>query len=85
MFASLNAQYRSRMNLPTAGWVPANTVVNATLLSRRIGERLDLSASIYNLFNTGHSDPSSGVTLQRTIKQDGRGCRVTMTWHFGER
>jgi iron complex outermembrane receptor protein len=84
-FASLDAQYRSRMHLPDEGSVSPFAVVNATLLGRRIGKHFDFSASIYNLFNKRYADPSSGVTLQRTIEQDGRSFQVKMTWRLGDR
>jgi iron complex outermembrane receptor protein len=85
VFARLDGQYRSRMSLPTTDSVAPYMGLNATLLGRRIGKRLDLSASVYNLFNKQYVDPSSGVTLQRTIQQDGRSFRIKMTWHLGER
>jgi outer membrane receptor for ferrienterochelin and colicins len=85
IFASLDGNYRSRMQLPTGGYVSGFTVLSATLLGRRIGKDVDLSASVYNLLDKRYFDPSSGVTLSRAIQQDGRSFRVKVTWHIGER
>jgi iron complex outermembrane receptor protein len=85
MFVSLDAQYRSRIQNLTGGSVSPFAVVNATLLARNLGKRVDLSASIYNLLNKKYFDPASTENLQQEIQQDGRSFRVKMTWHWKER
>ncbi len=85
LFASVDAQYRSRIESQTEGSISPFSVVNATLLGRKIGKHGDLSASVYNLFDKRYSDPVSSENLQTSIPQDGRNFRVTMTWHLGER
>ena len=85
LFASLDAQYRSRIQSQSDGSISPFSVVNVTLLGRRIGKRVDLSASSYNVLDKRYSDPVSSENLQNSIPQDGRNFRVTMTWHLGER
>jgi iron complex outermembrane receptor protein len=85
LFLSLDAQYRSRIESVSDTSVSPFSVVNCTLLGRKIGKQLDLSASVYNLLNKRYSDPGSGDNLQSAIPQDGRSFRVKMTWHLGER
>jgi outer membrane receptor protein involved in Fe transport len=82
---SLDAQYRSRIQTSSGTSVSPFSIVNLTLLGRRLGKHLDASASVYNLLDKKYFDPSSGDTLQQAIQQDGRSFRVKMTWHWGER
>lgn len=85
LFASFDAQYRSRIQSLDSGTVSPFTVVNATLLGRNIGKHLDLSGSIYNLLDKSYFDPPSSANLQMPIQQDGRSFRIKLTWHPGER
>jgi iron complex outermembrane receptor protein len=84
VFFSLNAQYRSRIQSLDSGPVSPFTVVNATVLARNIGKHMELSGSVYNLFDRQYSDPPSSANLQLPIRQDGRSIRVKLTWHMGE-
>ena len=85
MFVSLDAQYRSRIQNLAGGSISPFAVVNATLLARNLGKRVDLSASIYNLLDKQYFDPPSTENLQQAIQQDGRSFRVKMTWRWGGR
>jgi outer membrane receptor for ferrienterochelin and colicins len=85
LFASVNAQYRSRMQ-PLAGHsVSPFSLLNFTLLTRTLGHRLDFSGGVYNLLDKKYFDPAAGQTLQQQIEQDGRSFRLKLTWHIGER
>jgi iron complex outermembrane receptor protein len=84
-FASLDAQYRSGMTTFTGGSVSPFTIVNASLLGRRIGKRVDLSANVYNVLDKEYYDPPSTGLSELKVPQDGRTFRVKMTWYFGER
>jgi iron complex outermembrane receptor protein len=84
IFASIDAQYRSRIQPLAGATVSPFSLVNVTLLGHSIGKRLDISASIYNLLNKRYYDPPSIEDLQRAISQDGRSFRIKMTWHLGE-
>jgi outer membrane receptor protein involved in Fe transport len=85
LFASFNAQYRSRLETLGGSSVPPYAVVNVTLLARRLGEHFDLAASAYNLLDKKYFDPSAGDALQPAIQQDGRSVRLKLTWNIGER
>jgi outer membrane receptor protein involved in Fe transport len=85
LFLSLDAQYTSRIQVPSGGSVSPFSVVNFTVLGRNLGKHVDVSASIYNLLDKKYFDPSSGDTVQQANQQDGRSFRIKMTWHPGER
>ena len=57
-------------------------VTNLTLFNQHLIKGLDLSASVYNLFDKGYSDPGGGEHLQNQIKQDGRVFRFKLTYAF---
>ncbi len=83
--ASVDAQYRSRLETLSGGSVSPFAVVDATLLGRNIGRHLDVSAGAYNLLNKAYSDPASGALQQDSIRQDGRSLRLQVTWRLGDR
>ena len=85
MWVSLDAIYRSRVQSISGTTISPFAVVNATLLTRRLGKHMDLSASVYNLLDKTYFDAASNELLQSRIQQDGRSFRLTMTWHLGER
>jgi len=55
---------------------------NLTLFSHGVREGLDLSASVYNLFDKSYQDPASLDHRQDSIVQDGRTFRVTASYRF---
>jgi len=57
-------------------------ITNLTLFNQHLIKGLDLSASVYNLFDKGYSDPGGGEHLQNEIKQDGRVFRFKLTYAF---
>ena len=57
-------------------------VPNLTISTRKLPKRLELSASLYNLFDTKYGDPGSEEHLQNIIAQDGRSFRVKLTYTF---
>ncbi len=83
--ASLDAQYRARIETLAGTSVSPFTVVNATLLGRTLGRHADVALSAYNLLNKSYADPASGVNVQAAIPQDGRNVRLQFTWYFAER
>ena len=84
-FASLDAQYRCGMTTFNGGSVSPFTIVNVSLLGRRIGKRVDLSANLYNVLDKKYYDPPSTGLPESEVRQDGRTFRVKMTWYLGER
>jgi outer membrane receptor for ferrienterochelin and colicins len=85
MFVGLNSQYRSGMATITGGHISPFSIVNLDLLGRKIGKQVDLTASVYNLFDKEYYDPPSTAVSQGAIQQDGRTFNVKMTWYLGER
>jgi outer membrane receptor protein involved in Fe transport len=65
------------------GSVPSATLLNATLLTRQLDRRLELSASVYNLLDKTTYDPPGGGDPERRIAQDGRSLRLQLTFHLG--
>ena len=57
-------------------------VSNLTLSSRNLIKGLDLSASLYNLFDAHYDYPASDEYVPDVIRQDGRTFRVKATYHF---
>jgi outer membrane receptor protein involved in Fe transport len=55
---------------------------NLTLLGRNLAPGLDLSASVYNLFDKEYASPGSAGHLQDSIVQDGRRYGLRVTWRF---
>jgi len=82
VFSGLELQYSSEtQNLahqPTAGYV----VTNWTLFSHELIKNLEVSASIYNLFDKKYGFPGGPEHLQQTIQQDGRTFRFKVTYRF---
>ena len=57
-------------------------IVNLTLFSRELVKNLELSASVYNLFDQRFSDPATRFHKQDTLERDGRTFRVKLTYRF---
>lgn len=82
---SFDAQYRSRIDSLEAGPISSATLVNATVFSRNLGKHLDISGSVYNLFDRHYFDPPPSANLLVPVPQAGRSLRVKLTWGLGER
>jgi len=59
-----------------------HAVANLTLTSQKLAHGLELSASIYNLFDRRYSDPGRPEHLQDVIPQDGRNFRFKLSKRF---
>ena len=87
-FATIETLYSgSRLN--TAGdRIAGSPIVNLTLLNRDLVKRLDLSASIYNLFDTRYAMPVGSEQTNslsenlRSIQQDAITFRIKATYRF---
>jgi iron complex outermembrane receptor protein len=82
VFLGLEEQYTSAKRTMTDGRTRDFFTTNLTLFSRNLLKNLELSGSIYNLFNTGYAVPVGGEFIQDSIRQDGRTFRVKATWRF---
>ncbi|WP_161993185.1 TonB-dependent receptor plug domain-containing protein [Lacisediminimonas profundi] len=57
-------------------------IANATLFSARLAKGLEMSASIYNVFNRRYADPGANEHLQDSLRQDDRSWRLKFTYGF---
>jgi iron complex outermembrane receptor protein len=84
MFVTLDARFQSRVKAIDGSKVSPFSVVDLTILGRRIGKHTSISGSIYNVFDKKYFDVGSGANIQPAIQQDGRTARIKVTWKFGE-
>ena len=85
LFAGLEVLFTSSRSTLRGSPVNAYGVTNLTLLSRNFWKRVELSASVYNLFNQRYFDPGSLDQLGsglRQIRQDGTTFRLKATFSF---
>lgn len=78
----LELQYLSDRNTPQGDIAEGYSITNVTISSHKFFDQLELSASIYNLFDKEYADPASEEHVQSSIIQDGRNYRVKLTYDF---
>jgi len=82
LFAGLEVQYTSKRDAVRGKELDAFTIANLTLTAPKVWKKLDLSASIYNVFDEDYDDPGSEEHFQDGIEQDGRLYRVKLQYSF---
>ena len=82
VFLGVEEQYTSRKNTLSGSQTGDFFITNVTLFSRNLLKNLELSGSVYNLFNSKYFVPASGEHLLNSIEQDGRTFRVKATLRF---
>lgn len=82
LFASLDAQYTSSAQTLAGNTLSGFSVFNFTMLGHALGRHLDLSGSVYNVFNKKYFDPGRPEDTEDSIQQDGRNFRVKITCRF---
>ncbi len=83
LFASLEDQYLGRRKIEGGGYAGAFHVANLTLFSQQVLDWIELSASIYNIFDKKYSDPvSKDLTPIDRVQQNGRNYRLKLTYAF---
>jgi outer membrane receptor for ferrienterochelin and colicins len=82
IFAGIEEQFVDRRKTRDGKFTKASFVTNLTLFSRDLLKNLELSASIYNLFDYDYGDPVGPEHVQDVIQQDGRTFRVKLTYRF---
>jgi len=82
VFLGLEEQYTGAKRTLKGSETRDFFITNLTLFTRNLLKNLELSGSVYNLFNTGCSVPVGGEFIQDSIRQDGRMFRVKATWRF---
>ena len=82
IFLGIEEQYTSERKTSSGGKADGYFVTNLTLFSQNLLKGLQVSASVYNLFNNNFADPAGEEHLQDSIKQDGRTFRLKVTYAF---
>ncbi len=78
----IEEQYTSKRKTRSGDETGAYAVTNLTLFSQHVVEGLELSASVYNLFDEKYSDPASAAYRQDVLEQDGQTFRFKATYSF---
>jgi iron complex outermembrane receptor protein len=78
----LELQYTGPRRLKDGGSTGGFVTTNITLLGQELLKNLDVSTSVYNLFDKKYSDLVSGGYEQVTIPQDGINWRIKLTYRF---
>jgi outer membrane receptor for ferrienterochelin and colicins len=87
-FATLETLYSSSRLNTVNEKIAGAAIVNLTLLNRDMMDGLDLSASVYNLFDTRYAVPAGSEQTNslsetlRSIQQDGITFRIKATYRF---
>jgi iron complex outermembrane receptor protein len=78
----LEWQYTDRRRTLSGGETASHVLTNLTLSSGRLVKGLEISASLYNLFDKAYSGPGGEEHLQDVIPQDGRGWRLKLNYRY---
>jgi outer membrane receptor for ferrienterochelin and colicins len=81
-FGGIEVRYLSNRTGDTGEKAPPYWITNLTLFSHRWVNGLELSVSIYNLFDRHYSDPTPLELRQNILEQDGRTYQARLTYHF---
>lgn len=81
-FFSLDGQYVGGRLTAAGGRQGGYSVVNATLFSQKLLRSMDLSATVYNVFDRKFADLGGPEHVQEFIPQDGRNFRLKATTRF---
>jgi outer membrane receptor for ferrienterochelin and colicins len=83
LFGGVEVQYVGERKARTGESLNGFFLTNLTLLSLNLPLRgLELSASVYNVFDYRYRDPASEEHRQSAIEQDGRSFRLKLTYGF---
>lgn len=82
VFAGLELQYHGSARTLAGSRADDFVTANLTLFSRELVKGLEVSASVYNLFDTKYGYPGAEDHLQDVIEQDGRSFRLKLTYRF---
>lgn len=82
IFMAIEEQYTSKRKNISGTYTDSFYITNLTFFSKDVLKTLNVSASIYNLFDRTYSDPASEEHIQEAIEQDGRAYRLKITYRF---
>jgi outer membrane receptor for ferrienterochelin and colicins len=85
LFVGIEGHWVSRRDTLSGPGTRGFFLMNGSLFAQNLAKGLELSASVYNLFDTHYSDPAGPQNLQQAIEQDGRNFRVKLTYRFSAR
>jgi outer membrane receptor for ferrienterochelin and colicin len=80
--AGLDAQYVSAKGTLGGARTREYILTNLSLLAPRVFKRVDVSATLYNVFDVTYGVPVSEGHRQDILQQDGRSFRVKTTLHY---
>jgi outer membrane receptor for ferrienterochelin and colicins len=81
-FVGLEEQFTSNRKTLADNKADEFFITNLTLFSKNVIKGLEISASVYNLFDKKYGDPGSREHEQDIIRQDGRNYRLKLTYSF---
>jgi len=82
LFFSVEEQFTSKRKTITDNEAKAFFITHVTLFSQNLIKRLEISGSIYNLFDKKYGDPGAGEHVQDILSQEGRHYRLKLTYSF---
>ena len=82
VFFSPELQYMSKRKTLAGNDAEEALVMNVTLFARKLFPGLEISGSVYNLFDKTYGDPVGAEFRQDVINQDGRTFRLKLTYRF---
>lgn len=82
LFWGVDLQYYSRVHTFQGNHTDDIITVNTTLFCRPVGRNLDVSATVYNVFDEPQGFSGAAEHVQDTIPLAGRSFRVKLTYRF---
>lgn len=80
LFASADAQYVSERRTVAQTDLGGYLLVNVTLFTRKLTERMDISGGLYNIFDKQYAESGGLEHRETSIPQDGRSFRIKLTY-----
>jgi iron complex outermembrane receptor protein len=81
-YLGIEEQYTGTLETSGGGSAGNYFNTNLTLQNKTMIKNVDISASLYNLFDESYSFPGSDEHVQDKIQQDGRSYRFKLTWRL---
>jgi len=82
IFVGIEEQFTDSRKTRDGNYAKSFIVTNLTLFSQNLLKNLELSATLYNLFDYRYGDPVGTEHIQDIIQQDGRTFRFKLTYRF---
>ena len=82
VFLGIQELLTSRRKTLAGNFAKSYYITNLTLFSQNLLKNLELSASLYNLYDYKYGDPGGNEHVEDVIPQDGRVFRVKLTYRF---